>query len=118
VRDDLLDLTGREEVVGKSVGRDARKGKLTLPVIHHLHAAGPDERAHALALALRAAHEDPGDAPAKLRQRLDATGSVEHAQRASEAIVGRARAQLDAIPDSPSRRTLLAMADAVVSRAF
>ncbi len=118
VRDDLLDLTGREEVVGKSVGRDARKGKLTLPVIHHLHSATPDERAHSLALALRAAHEDSGDAPAQLRHRLDTTGSVEHAQRASEAIVDRARRQLDAVPDSPASRTLLAMADAVVNRAF
>ncbi|GIW74173.1 MAG: hypothetical protein KatS3mg103_0695 [Phycisphaerales bacterium] len=51
VRDDLLDLTGRQEVVGKSVGRDARKGKPTLPIIHHLAHCPPQERAHSLALA-------------------------------------------------------------------
>lgn len=118
VRDDLLDLTGREEVVGKSVGRDARKGKLTLPVIHHLAQAEPAERAHSLALALRAATEDSGDAPAELRGRLDTTASVEHAQAASEAIVARARLRLDALAESPARRALLAMADAVVDRAF
>ncbi len=118
VRDDLLDLTGREEVVGKSVGRDARKGKLTLPVIHHLASSEPAERAHSLALAVRAARDDADDAPAQLRQRLEATGSIEHAQRASEAIVERARGQLGVIAESPSKRTLLAMADAVVNRAF
>lgn len=118
VRDDLLDLTGREEVVGKSVGRDARKGKLTLPVIHHLAASPPAERAHSLALALRAAREDEGDAPAQLRQRLDATGSIEHAQRTAEAIVADAQRQLQDLPDTPSRRALLAMAGAVVDRAF
>lgn len=118
VRDDLLDLTGREEVVGKSVGRDARKGKLTLPVIHHLAQAEPAERAHSLALALRAASEDSGDAPAELRRRIETTNSVQHAQAASEAIVGRARERLDPLRDSPSRRTMLAMADAVVNRSF
>lgn len=118
VRDDLLDLTGREEVVGKSVGRDARKGKLTLPVIHHLAQAEPAERAHSLALALRSASEESGDAPAELRGRLDTTASVEHAQAASEAIVARARLRLDALAESPARRALLAMADAVVDRAF
>jgi octaprenyl-diphosphate synthase len=118
VRDDLLDLTGREEVVGKSVGRDARKGKLTLPVIHHLASASPPDRAESLALAMRAAREDAPDAAASLRARLDATGSIEHAQQASEAIVAGAKAHLDALPDSPARVALLAMADAVVSRAF
>lgn len=118
VRDDLLDLTGREEVVGKSVGRDARKGKLTLPVIHHLRAATPDERAHSLALALRAAQEASGDAPARLRQRLTDTGSIGHAQSVAESIVAEARGHLEPLADSPARRTLLAMADAVVQRAF
>ena len=33
VRDDILDLEGDLEVVGKSVGRDLAKGKLTLPMI-------------------------------------------------------------------------------------
>ena len=36
ITDDLLDLLGDEKVVGKSLGRDIDKGKLTLPLIHHL----------------------------------------------------------------------------------
>ena len=36
--DDLLDLTGREEVLGKPIGSDLREGKLTLPFIHLLRA--------------------------------------------------------------------------------
>lgn len=118
VRDDLLDLTGREEVVGKSVGRDARKGKLTLPVIHHLSESEPAERAHSLALALRAARDEDDDAPAQLRQRLETTHSIQHAQETAETIVARAREQLEPLADSPARRALLAMAEAVVSRAF
>jgi len=118
VRDDLLDLTGREEIVGKSVGRDARKGKLTLPVIHHLAQAEPQERAQSLALALRAASEDGNDAPAELRSRLDTTGSIEHAQSAADVIVSRAQTHLNDLVDSPSTRILRLMADAVVNRSF
>ena len=118
VRDDLLDLTGREEIVGKSVGRDARKGKLTLPVIHHLAESEPQGRAHSLALAMRAAKEEAGNAPAELRHRLDTTGSINHAQAVSERIIRTAQSHLDAVPDSPARQMLAAMADAVVQRAF
>ncbi len=39
--DDLLDLTGEEQTVGKTLGRDLEKGKLTLPLIHCLNNAEP-----------------------------------------------------------------------------
>jgi octaprenyl-diphosphate synthase len=35
--DDILDVTGEEDVVGKSLGTDLDKGKLTLPLIHLYH---------------------------------------------------------------------------------
>ena len=118
IQDDLLDLIGVEDVVGKSLGKDLDKGKLTLPVIHHLAECEPQERAQSLALAMRAAEEDENEAPAELRRRLDTTGSIDHAQLVSERIVRTARGQLDAVPDSPAKRMLVAMADAVVQRAF
>ena len=42
--DDVLDLTGREEVIGKPVASDLREGKMTLPLIHALRHAAPDFR--------------------------------------------------------------------------
>src|SRR5690606_31029159 len=39
IQDDLLDLTGAEAVVGKSLGKDPEKGKPTLPVIFWLASA-------------------------------------------------------------------------------
>ena len=42
--DDVLDLTGDEEMVGKTLGLDLSKGKLTLPVLHSLQASGDAER--------------------------------------------------------------------------
>ncbi|MCX5691399.1 MAG: polyprenyl synthetase family protein, partial [Planctomycetota bacterium] len=36
IQDDLLDLTGNERTVGKSVGKDLEKGKMTLPIVHYM----------------------------------------------------------------------------------
>jgi len=35
-QDDLLDILGEESAVGKTLGIDICKGKLTLPMIHFL----------------------------------------------------------------------------------
>lgn len=43
VIDDILDLEGDLETVGKSVGRDLEKGKLTLPMILLLDGSGPED---------------------------------------------------------------------------
>ncbi|MEO1009316.1 MAG: polyprenyl synthetase family protein [Planctomycetota bacterium] len=117
IRDDLLDLTGREEIVGKSVGRDVRKGKVTLPIMHHLAEAGAATRAETLALIERA---EAGDdhAAAQVRARMDGTGSIEHTQAVAERIVEEARGELAVLADTPARRMLDAMARAVVERSF
>lgn len=44
IRDDVLDLTGIEERLGKPVGQDVTNGKMTLPCILALQDADEDER--------------------------------------------------------------------------
>ena len=46
VYDDCLDIAGDESKVGKSLGTDLKKGKLTLPVLLLLQNASKKERAH------------------------------------------------------------------------
>ena len=42
--DDLLDVLGEQEVVGKSLGTDLEQHRPTLPLIHTYHSANEDER--------------------------------------------------------------------------
>jgi octaprenyl-diphosphate synthase len=44
IYDDCLDLVGSEEVVGKTLGTDLAKGKLTLPILNLLESASGSQR--------------------------------------------------------------------------
>ncbi|MFT5423006.1 MAG: octaprenyl-diphosphate synthase [Phycisphaerales bacterium] len=119
IQDDLLDLTGDEGVVGKSVRKDLEKGKLTLPLIHHLGAASPEVRGRSLALIEAAAGRDGGeDAVGELIAAVGETGSLEASKAKARELVAQAKRSLEVLPPSPARDLLSMMADAVVDRAF
>ena len=111
IQDDLLDLTGDQRIVGKSLGKDLDKGKLTLPIILHLAAAEPSERGETLRLI------EQGGADL-LRLKLLDSGAVEHSRREAMKLVDAAKAQLDLLPPTPARELMLDLADAVIVRAF
>ncbi len=115
IQDDLLDLTGEESVVGKSVRKDLEKGKLTYPLIHHLATA--DARVRGRSLRLIGDARDPG-AVAELRTLLTLTGSIEATRAKAAGLVERARAALEPLGEGPGREMLGLMADAVVDRAY
>jgi len=118
IQDDLLDLTGRQAVLGKPIGKDLGMGKLTLPVIHHLGIAGARERGRSLLLLEEAAGGGArvSDAAGALVRALDSTGSLAYARRAAEGLVAEAKEELAAVEPSQARDLLLAMSEAVVSR--
>ncbi|GIK19163.1 MAG: polyprenyl synthetase family protein [Leptolyngbya sp. PLA2] len=120
VQDDLLDLTGDEAIVGKSLGRDLAKGKLTLPMIHHLAGATPAQRGRSLRLAEAAAgaSETAQDAALALREALDSTESIAHARETARRLANQARTLLTGLHDSPAREFLDKLATAVVERAY
>lgn len=118
--DDVLDLAGDEQTVGKTLGRDLEKGKLTLPLIHHiasLTSRGDGSRPRAAIDRVRAAiaAERDVDAGAFLRS-LDQTGSLAYASATASSLVEQAKASLDVLPESSARGLLLTMADAVITR--
>ena len=118
--DDLLDLTGDEETVGKTVGLDLQKGKLTLPLIHHLSTLDPDQRVAFRALLRSGAASDDVGAQdvARIVQEVRASGSVEHAATTARAWVDQAKGLLASLPESEARNLLNDMAEAVITREF
>lgn len=118
IQDDLLDLTGREGVVGKSVGQDPKTGKLTLPVIHHLSEATTSQRLETISLLDQLASTQGGVDASDLAARLEATGSLAFAQAHAETRVNEARGLLASLPATDARALLECLTKAVVDRAF
>jgi octaprenyl-diphosphate synthase len=114
--DDILDVDGDEEEVGKSLGTDVAMGKMTLPVIHFLRTAPAGERE-----ALRALLRGPGagidpSARARARTLLRERGSMEFARERAESLATEARECLAAVPPSPFRDSLFGLAEYVLQR--
>ena len=101
--DDCLDLTAREEELGKSVGTDVEDGKITLPVLLAYRAAAERTRA-----AIRDAYTRPGvaDRRAALLSVCDVSAGVEEGQERARRLLERALALLSELPPS---RALSAM---------
>ncbi len=112
IADDVLDLLGEEEAVGKSLGTDLLKQKATLPLIRLLAAVGEEDRAK-LTAALAENGNHHRDLLRPWLQRHDAIAySRERARRFTQS----AREELAVLPDSPARDSLVGLADFVVNR--
>jgi octaprenyl-diphosphate synthase len=113
IQDDILDIVGDLTTVGKTLGLDLEKGKLTLPIIHYLRTAPAEKRQK-----MRAILEDQSnDRIDRVRQLLLASESINYARHCAGDHVARARAALVDLPDSKSKRLLDAMAEFVADRA-
>lgn len=75
IADDVLDVVGKEETTGKTLGTDLAQTKLTLPVIRMLNVLDDARRNE----ALRSLTEEDSEA-ARLRALLDETDAVEYSR--------------------------------------
>jgi octaprenyl-diphosphate synthase len=112
VADDLLDLLGREDTAGKTLGTDLEQLKLTLPLIHMLDRVPADE-ADRLRQVLRngTPHKRAAVAAA-----LQWTESVAYAREQAAAFAAEAAAELDCLPPSECRELLRALTQWAVRR--
>lgn len=117
IQDDVLDLMGSEEQVGKSVGKDLEKGKLTYPLIHHLAHADDEQTLRSLELVRLAEHHDRSGMP-ELIDAIRETGSIQATQSLASSYVEKAKGALIELPESPGRQMLELMADAVIRRSY
>jgi octaprenyl-diphosphate synthase len=112
IADDVLDIWGEERAVGKSLGTDLEKQKLTLPLIRLLATAGPDAAGEIRRLLSEAGPENRRD----LRDHLERSDALPYAWEQAERYAARAASALDHLPESPSKATLRALTYHVVRR--
>jgi octaprenyl-diphosphate synthase len=112
IQDDILDIVGDASTVGKTLGIDVEKGKMTLPMVHFLRTAPREHRE--LLRSLLASRE--ADKVEKIRNLILPSRSIAYAQDRARAYVDRARGALLDLPDSDSKRLLDAMAEFVINR--
>ena len=121
--DDLLDFTASHEQLGKPVLSDLKEGKVTLPLIFALEAeaekvvpgdgCGLGRRLVAKVLEER---NFQSVGPEQITRLVRETGALDRAQRLARDYVSRAKASLEALPDSEYRRALLAVPDFILER--
>jgi len=102
IADDLLDIFGSEQHSGKTLGSDAARNKLTLPVIHLLRTAERKQKDD-----IESCLKNNRQNREKLRELLSRHGSVEYTKGRVAEFVGRAINELDGIKDSDARQALI-----------
>jgi len=112
IQDDILDIVGETGTVGKTLGIDVEKGKMTLPMIHFLRTAPREHRT-----LLRSLMESRDtDKVERIRNLILPSKSVAYAREKARSLTDEARAAAAQLPDSEARRVLETMAEFVISR--
>lgn len=112
--DDVLDYSGDEREMGKSVGDDLSEGKPTLPLIYVLEHGSPEQ-----ARIVRGAIEQGGRN--ELAAVLDAVrvcGALEYTQEQARREAQTAKEALHSLGDTQYREALLDLATFAVERSF
>lgn len=111
--DDVLDFTGQQSDVGKSVGSDLRQGLVTLPTLYYIEAHPGDEDVRLLLEGDYAAEPARIDRMVEFIRRSEA---VDRALDEARQAVERALAHLDGLPAGIERDALQALSRYIVDR--
>ena len=106
IYDDCLDIAGNEEVTGKTLGTDLRKGKLTLPVIMLLRSASTLEKDRAAEFILQGNLSEM----TRLVKAAAANGALSAAIASGRAMLDEAEERLTGLPANPYSEALLDVA--------
>jgi octaprenyl-diphosphate synthase len=111
--DDTLDYVACSDRWGKTLGKDFREGKITLPLLHLLSQCTPTER-ESVRSQVGTPITDDGlkEVVAMMRHHGSLAYTAEKAQQFSDA----AKSALSIFPDSPHRQSLITISDYVVRR--
>jgi octaprenyl-diphosphate synthase len=112
VIDDVLDYSGDETAIGKSLGDDLAEGKPTLPLIHVLRSGSASDQAVVRHAIVAGGREDF----AAVLRAIRASGALDYARAAAQREAQAAVEALEPLPQSEFKRSLLELASFSVVR--
>ncbi len=113
ITDDALDLTSREEFLGKPIHSDIESGKVTLPVIRALRDATSEDRDQLVRLLSGPARDGQRE---ELFQLLHRYRGIDYALDVAARYSRRAATALTPLPDGAAKDSLMRLAEFVVVR--
>lgn len=113
--DDVLDLVGEEETLGKPAGSDLRQGNVTLPVIYALHHATADESGIIVDyLRSKGAHVSIEEVIRCVRN----SGGISYTMGLAYRYLDKALQKLEELPANEARESLRMIAQFIGSRSY
>ena len=110
--DDVLDYSASPDQIGKNIGDDLAEGKPTLPLIYAMR-----QGTSAQSSFIRQAIEEGGrDTIAQVIQAIESTDAIAYTARAAQRETEQAMAALEAVPSSPYKDAMYALAAFAVKR--
>jgi len=113
IRDDLLDILGKEKKTGKPLGNDIRDNKVTLPIIYALKQANKKEARRVIRLIKKTAkrHEIK-----EIISFVEDHGGIEYAMRKAQGHIDVAKKSLARYPQNEYRAALEKLVDFITTR--
>ena len=104
IKDDLLDITGNVEGLGKPAGFDLKKNILTLPLIHIFGKLDPAKRKE---VKRKLNNHVRKSELVEIRKLIEQHGGIQFAEKQIDRLSAEARNKLDIFPDSIYKTSLL-----------
>ena len=114
--DDALDYSGRQALMGKSVGDDFREAKMTLPIIL-AHARADDEARVFWKRVIETGNQTEADLNRAITL-VEETGGIQETMRRARTYADKAKAALAILEQSEIKSALADIADFCVERAY
>lgn len=112
--DDILDLSGNSEEIGKNLGDDLAEGKPTLPLLYAMRNSGTQQ-----SQLIRNAIEQGGlEHLPQVIEAVNNSGALAHVRKLAEIEVEKCRRAIAHFPESAFKQAMLALAEFAVKRSF
>jgi len=110
--DDLLDITGDERVMGKSLGTDVALGKVTLPVIWLLSNGSTSARKEALAIL----KSESSNKRACLKEVIDRSDASRYSLVKAQKYIQTGTQEIEYFPPSKAKEALVSLGEHILNQ--